>query len=118
MNPLDMLRGVGQFAGLMKNLPKIKEEVEQLQGRLGQLVAEGDAGAGMVKVRCNGRMEIIGVTLSEEATKGSDREMLEDLIRAAVNQAIARAKQQAAEETSKMATNLGLPPGMNLPGMG
>jgi DNA-binding YbaB/EbfC family protein len=117
MNPLDMFRGMGALAGLMKNLPKIKEEMEQLQGRLGQLVAEGDAGAGMVKVRCNGRMEIMGVTLTEDAFKGNDREMLEDLIRAAVNQAIARAKQMAAEETSKMASNLGLPAGMNLPGM-
>jgi len=114
----DMFRGMGQIAGLMKNLPKIKEEMEQLQARLGQLIAEGDAGAGMVKVRCNGRMEIIGVTLSEDAFKGNDREMLEDLIRAAVNQALARAKQQAAEETNKMAVNLGLPPGMGLPGLG
>jgi DNA-binding YbaB/EbfC family protein len=114
----DMFRGMGQLAGLMKNLPKIKEEMDQLQARLGQLVAEGDAGAGMVKVRCNGRMEVLGVTLSEEAFKGNDREMLEDLIRAAINQAITRAKQLAAEETSKMAVNLGLPPGMGLPGMG
>src|SRR5262245_60470802 len=114
----DMFRGMGQMASLMQSLPKIKEEVEQLQGRLGQLVAEGDAGAGMVKVRCNGRMEILGVTLSDDAMKGGDREMLEDLIRAAVNQAMARARQLAAEETSKMATNLGLPPGMSLPGMG
>jgi DNA-binding YbaB/EbfC family protein len=108
---------MGQLAGLMKNLPKIKEEVEQMQGRLGQLVAEGDAGAGMVKVRCNGRMEVLGVTLSDEALKGGDREMLEDLIRAATNQAIARARQMAAEEASKMAGNLGLPPGMGLPGL-
>ena len=114
----DMFRGMGQLAGLMKNLPKIKEEMEQLQGRLGQIVAEGDAGAGTVKVRCNGRMEIVGVSLSEDALKSNDREMLEDLIRGATNQAIARAKQQAAEETGKMATNLGLPPGMGLPGLG
>jgi DNA-binding YbaB/EbfC family protein len=117
MNPLDMFRGMGQLAGLMKNLPKIKEEMEQLQTRLGQITTEGDAGAGMVKARCNGRMEIIGLTLSEEALKGSDREMLEDLIRAAVNQALARARQLVSEETSKLASNLGLPAGMNLPGM-
>jgi DNA-binding YbaB/EbfC family protein len=105
----DLFRGMG---GLMRNLPKLREEMEQLQTRLGQIVTEGDAGAGMVKVRCNGRLEIISLTLTEDAFKGNDREMLEDLIRAAVNQAIARAKQQAAEETSKMAANLGVPPGM------
>ncbi len=117
MNPLDMLRGMKQLAGLMQDLPKIREEMEQLQTRLGQLVAEGDAGAGMVKARCNGRMEVIGLTLSEEALKSSDREMLEDLIRAAVNQALGRVRQMVAEETSKMAGNLGLPAGMKLPGM-
>jgi DNA-binding YbaB/EbfC family protein len=117
MNPLDMFKGMGAVARLMKDLPRIQEEMTQLQGRLGQLVAEGDAGAGMVKVRCNGRKEIVSVTLSEEALKGTDREMLEDLIKAAVNQAIARASQLAAEETSKMASNLGLPAGMGLPGL-
>jgi DNA-binding YbaB/EbfC family protein len=114
----DMFRGMGQLAGLMKNLPKLREEMEQFQVRLSQVVVEGDAGAGMVKVRCNGRMEIIAVVLSEEALKSNDREMLEDLIRAATNQALTRAKQQAAEETNKMAANLGLPPGMGLPGLG
>src|SRR5262245_13763745 len=111
----DMFKGMGAMAGLMRNLPKIREEMEQLQKRLGEIVAEGDAGAGMVKVKCNGRMEITGVTLTEEALK--DRELLEDLTRAAVNQALAKAKQLVAEETNKMAVGLGLPPGMNLPGM-
>ena len=59
----------------------------------------------------------IMVAMSEEAMKTGDREMLEDLIRAAVNQAIDRARQQVAEETSKMATGLGLPEGMQLPGL-
>jgi DNA-binding YbaB/EbfC family protein len=112
-----MFRGMGQLAGLMKNLPKIREEMEQLQTRLGQISAEGDAGAGMVKARCNGRLEVVGLTLSEEALKGNDREMLEDLIRAAVNQALSKVRQMVAEETSKMASSLGLPAGMNLPGM-
>ena len=116
----DMFKGMGQIANLMRNLPKIKEEQEQLQQRLGQITAEGDAGAGMVKVRFNGRMEMISLQLSDEALKLNDREMLEDLIKAAVNQALGRVRQQIAEETSKMMAGLGiaLPPGTNLPGMG
>jgi DNA-binding protein YbaB len=61
-------------------------------------------------------MELIKCTLSEEALR--DKEMLEDLIAAAVNQALQRVRQSVSEETGKMATNLGLPPGMGLPGLG
>lgn len=112
-----MFKEIGQLAGLMRNLPKIQEEAEKLQARLGQIQAEGDAGAGMVKVKINGQMEVLSCQLSDEAIKGNDREMLEDLIVSAINQAIRKAKQSVAEETSKMATGLGLPPGMGLPGM-
>jgi DNA-binding YbaB/EbfC family protein len=114
-----MLKEMGQIANLMQQLPRIKEEMEKLQQRMGQLVAEGDAGAGMVKVRVNGRYEVLAVQLTDEAFKGNDREMLEDLVKAATNQAIARVRQLVADETTKMATGLGLPAGMgmNLPGM-
>jgi nucleoid-associated protein EbfC len=112
-----VFKEIGQLAGLMRNLPKIREEVGRLQERLAKLVAEGDAGGGMVKARVNGRFEVLACTLSEEAHKMGDREMLEDLIRAAVNQALQRARQLVGEETGKMATELGLPPGMSLPGM-
>ncbi len=112
-----MFKELSQFAQLMRQLPKIKEEMENLQVRLGQITAEGDAGAGFVRVRVNGRMEVVACDLSEEAVKTGDREMLGDLIKAAVNQAMARVRQQAAEETSKMASNMGLPSGLNLPGM-
>src|SRR6516164_3340129 len=105
-----MFKEMGQMLGLMRNLPKIREEVEKLQQRLGQLTAEGDAGAGMVRVKINGRMEILTCRISDEALKLNDREMLEDLIRAATNQAIQKVRQLAAEETSKMAGGLGLPP--------
>jgi nucleoid-associated protein EbfC len=113
-----MFQGLGQLANLMKALPRIKEEAQRLQERVGQITADGDAGAGMVKVKVNGRMELVACTISDEAMKLNDREMLEDLIKSAVNQALAKARQQVAEETSKMASGLGLPPGMELPGMG
>jgi nucleoid-associated protein EbfC len=112
-----MFKELGQLAGLMKQLPKIKEEADRLQQRLGEINAEGDAGAGMVKVRVNGRMEVLSCRISEEAMRLNDREMLEDLIAGAVNQAISRVRQQTAEETSKMATALGLPAGLGIPGL-
>jgi nucleoid-associated protein EbfC len=112
-----MFKELGQMMGLMKQLPKIKEEMERLQQRLGQISAEGDAGAGMVKVRVNGKQELVACTISDEAFKAGDREMLEEMIRGAVNQAMERVRRLVAEETNKMASNLGMPPGMGLPGL-
>lgn len=113
-----MFKELSQIAGLMKQLPKIKEEMENLQQRLAKISAEGDAGGGMVKAAVNGRMEVLSCTLSDEALQGNDKEMLEDLIRAAVNQALEKVRRQVAEETAKVATGFGLPPGFNLPGLG
>lgn len=110
-----MFKDMMQMAGLMRQLPKIKEEMERLQQRIGEVTAEGDAGGGMVKVKVNGRNEVIAVTIGDDAL--SDRELLEDLIRSAVNQAIDKAKQRVAEETGKMTSELGLPAGLGLPGL-
>jgi DNA-binding YbaB/EbfC family protein len=112
-----MLKELGQIAGLMKNLPKIKEEMERLQQKLGQITADGDAGGGMVKVRVNGRLEVLSCVIGEEAMRQGDKELLEDMIVAAVNQALQKGRQLVAEETGKMASGLGLPPGMSLPGL-
>jgi DNA-binding YbaB/EbfC family protein len=110
-----MFKELGQFATLVKQLPKIREEIERLQQRLGQITAEGSAGGGMVKARVNGKMELLSCTISDEVM--TDREMLEDLVVSAVNQAIEKARQQTHEETSKMTSALGMPGGMGLPGL-
>jgi DNA-binding YbaB/EbfC family protein len=117
-----MFKELGQIMGLAKQLPKIKEEMERLQQRLAQVSAEGNAGAGMVKVRVNGKQEVLACSISEEAFQLNDREMLEDLVRSATNQALEQVRQLVAQETGKMAANLGLPlgtglPGLNLPGL-
>jgi DNA-binding YbaB/EbfC family protein len=109
---------IGQLAGLMKNLPRIQEEVGKLQQKLAQLVASGDAGAGMVTITVNGKMEVLRCRLSDEALKMDDREMLEDLIRAATNQAFDKVRELIHEQTAKMASEFGLPEGMGLPGLG
>jgi DNA-binding YbaB/EbfC family protein len=104
-----MFKELGQFAGLLQQLPKIKAEMERLQQRLGQVIVEGDAGGGMVKVRVNGKLEVLSCSISEETFRQNDRELLEDLIRAATNQALEKARQQAAEAAAKMAADFGLP---------
>ena len=112
-----MFGQLGQMFSLMRNLPKIKEEVEKLQSTIGQLTAEAEAGGGMVKVKVNGHTEVLRCEISEELMKTNDRELMEDLIRGAVNQAIKKVRMLVAEETSKMAGGLGLPAGMGMPGM-
>jgi DNA-binding YbaB/EbfC family protein len=118
----DFLKNIGQMGSMLRNLPKIQEEMAKMRERVGQITAEGDAGAGMVKVKFNGRMELLNLTISEEAWKLNDREMLETMLKAAVNQGITKVQQAVANETTAMASNLGLPgglpPGLNLPGMG
>ena len=112
---------LGQLAKIMGQLPSLKdlkEEAERMQQRLDQIVVEGDAGAGMVKVRMNGRMVVLSCTLSPEALALNDREMLEDLIKAATNQALEKARQAQGEERTKLLGGMGLPPGLNLPGLG
>ena len=113
-----MFKELGQVFGVMKNLPKLKEEMDKLQSKLAQISGEGDAGGGMVKVKVNGHMEVQKCEISEEALRGGDKEMLEDLIAGATNQALKKARQLVADETAKMATGFGLPAGINLPGMG
>ncbi|HZY85206.1 MAG TPA: YbaB/EbfC family nucleoid-associated protein [Gemmataceae bacterium] len=113
-----MFDNLRQFAGLMTQMPKIKEEMQRLEQRRGEIVAEGDAGAGMVKVKANGRLEVQSCTLSDEAVRAGDKELLEDLIKAAANQALEKARQLMLEETNKTMSALGLPAGMSLPGLG
>src|SRR5438270_13835858 len=80
-----MFGKLGQIASLLGNMPRIQEEMQKFQQNLGQIIAEGDAGAGVVKVRVNGRMEILSCQLLESTMTGGDRELLEDLIKAATN---------------------------------
>ena len=107
-----MIKELGSLMKLMGNQGKIQEEVQKFQASVGQITAEASAGAGYVTVKVNGRFEVLSVKISEEAMKLDDREMLEDLIAAATNQAITKVRELLAQESAKMAANLGLPPGM------
>jgi DNA-binding YbaB/EbfC family protein len=107
-----MFKELGQMFSVLKNQGKIQEEMQKFHAQVGNITAEAAAGAGYVTVKVNGRFEVLSVKISEEAMKLNDREMLEDLIAAATNQAIAKVRELIAQESAKMAANLGLPPGM------
>ena len=115
-----MFKGLGAMMSLLGNQGKIQEEVQKFQAQIGTITAEATAGAGFVTVKVNGRLEVLSVRISDEAMTLNDRELLEDLVAGATNQALAKVRQQLAEESAKMAENIGLPPGMlggGLPGM-
>jgi DNA-binding YbaB/EbfC family protein len=112
-----MFKEIGQLAGLMRNIGKLKEETDRFQAKLGDLQAEGAAGGDMVVVTANGRMELLKVVISDAAMGMQDREMLEDLVCAAANQALAKVRALVNQEAQNMAQSLGLPAGANLPGM-
>ena len=116
-----MFKELGAMMNLLGNRGKIQEEIQKFQAQVGQITAEATSGAGYVTVKVSGKLEVLSVRISEEALKLNDREMLEDLIAAATNQALDKVRQQLAEESAKMAANLGLPPGMlggGFPGLG
>jgi nucleoid-associated protein EbfC len=116
-----MFDQLGTLMKLMGNRGKIQEEIQKFQAQVGTITAEATAGAGYVTVKANGKLEILSVRISPEAMALNDREMLEDLVSAATNQALAKVRQQLAEESAKMAASIGLPPGMlggGFPGLG
>ena len=110
-----MFKEFGQFAGLLGKLPKIKEEMGRLQQRMGEITADGTAGGDMVRVKVNGKFTVLACSVSDEAA--ADRELLEDLFVAATNQALEKVRKLVLDETQKSASELGLPPGLNLPGL-
>jgi DNA-binding YbaB/EbfC family protein len=113
-----MFKELGQMMGMMKNLPKLQAAMAEMQQKLGQISVEGNAGGGMVVVTANGRMEVTRCVISEDAMRLGDRDMLADLVAAAVNMAMTKAREEVARASQEVAQNAGLPlpPGM-LPGM-
>ena len=116
-----MFKELGSLMNLMGNRGKIQDEVQKFQEQVGKITAEASSGSGFVTVKVNGRLEVQTVRITDEALKLNDREMLEDLIAAATNQALNKVREQLAQESAKMAAALGLPPGMlggGIPGLG
>lgn len=104
----------GQLAGLMKQAQQMQENMRKMQEQLAQIEVEGQAGAGLVKVIMNCRHDVRRVVIDPGAL-GDDREMLEDLIAAAVNDAVRKVETTSQEKMASVTAGLPLPPGMKLP---
>ena len=107
-----MFNGLGNMAALLKQASEVKGRVRALEESLQRVRVTAEVGGGMVCVEANGRREILACRIDPKLISGGDRELLEDLIVSAVNQALEKAQAAAAEEISKLAGNL------NFPGLG
>ena len=104
---------------ILKQAQKLQGEMKKVQETLASITVEGSAGGGMVKVLANCKLEILSIKIDPEVLKEEDQEMIEDLIVAAVNQAIQNAQKRAEEEMKQVTGGLlgNLPGNLNIPGL-
>lgn len=104
----------GGIGNLMKQAQKMQENLKKAQDDIALLEVEGQAGAGMVKVTMNGKHDVRRVSIDASLMQ-DDKEMLEDLIAAAVNDAVRKIESTSQEKMSAVTAGMPLPPGMKFP---
>jgi len=106
-----MAKGKGPMGNLVKQAQKMQAQIMKLQEEMADKTVEAGAGGGMVTVVANGRQEIVSIKVEKEVVDPEDVEMLEDLLLAAVNEALKKSQEMASQEMQKVTG------GMNLPGI-
>lgn len=104
----------GQLAGLMKQAQQMQDNMKKMQEQLASIEVEGQSGAGMVKVVMTCKYDVKRVTI-DPSLLGDDKDMLEDLVAAAINDAVRKAEATSQEKMAGMTAGLPLPPGFKLP---
>ena len=109
------LGGLGDMAKVMKQAQEMQAKMADAQARLDEITVEGEAGAGMVKATVSAKGELRGLAIDPTLFNPDDREIVEDLIVAAVKDGQARAADRAQEEMGKVTEGLNLPEGFKMP---
>ncbi len=109
------LGGLGDMAGMMKKAKEMQDKMAQMQDDLQNVMVTGESGAGLVKATATAKGDLTALDIDPSIFNSDDKEVVEDLILAAIKDAQAKASEKAQEEMSKMTEGLGLPPGMKLP---
>ena len=104
----------GNFGNMMKQAQAMQAAMQKAQAEIASIEVVGESGGGMVKVTLNGRHEAKRVQIEPQVV-GEDREMLEDLITAAFNDAVHKVEARVQEKMASLTAGLQLPPGMKLP---
>jgi hypothetical protein len=100
------MKGLGD---LLKQAQRMKAEMDRIQAEVAAKTVEGSAGGGMVTVVANGKGEVLSVRIDPDVARGGDLEMLQDLMTAAANDALRKARELLAQEVSRVTGGLGLP---------
>lgn len=108
------MKGLPNMSNLMKQAQQIQSKMAKLQEELENRTLEASSGGGMVTVIVNGRQEVLSIKIDPEVIDPEDVEMLQDLVLAAVNDGLARAKDMVNQEMGKLTKGLNLP---NIPGL-
>ncbi len=106
------MKGLGN---IMKQAQKMQQEMAKIQEELAHKKVEATSGGGMVTVEANGQQEILSIKIDPEVINPDDKEMLEDLVLSAVNEASRKAKDLMKSELAKVTGGLSLPPGIGIP---
>jgi DNA-binding YbaB/EbfC family protein len=104
-----VFKSLGNIASLLKQAKQMQSRMSELQEKLAQLRVEGASGGGLVQVEVNGQQKVIAVRVDEKLLNADDREMLEDLLVAACNQALDKAKEAAATQMSELTGGMDMP---------
>ena len=109
------LGGLGDMAGMMKKAQEMQGKMAQLQEEMANITVTGESGAGLVRATATAKGELTGLEIDPSIFNGDDKEVVEDLILAAIKDAQAKATERAQAEMSKLTEGMGLPAGMKLP---
>lgn len=104
----------GGMGNLMKQAQKMQEQMQKAQDEIALQEVQGESGAGLVKVTMNGRHDVKRVELDDSLME-EDKELIEDLLAAAVNDAVRKIESNSQEKMGSMTAGMGLPPGMKMP---
>ncbi len=106
-----MMKNMG---GLMKQAQKMQEDMQRVQEEVARAEVNGESGAGLVKIVMNGRHDVKSVAIDDSLME-EDKEILEDLIAAAINDAVRKVEVNTKEQMSKVTAGMQLPPGFQMP---
>jgi len=103
------MKGMPNMGNMLKKAQEHQEKMAKLQEELGDKTVEASSGGGMVAVVANGKQEIVSIKIDSEVVDANDVEMLEDLVLAAINDALYQAKQMVSEEMSQLTGGVKIP---------
>ena len=104
----------GGMGNMMKQAQQMQEKMQQIQAEVDRMEVTGEAGAGLVRLVMTGRHDVKSVSLDDSLMQ-EDKELLEDLLAAAVNDAVRKVDSASKDRMSSVTAGMGLPPGMKLP---